>query len=54
MFIAAVAELGLNLAELRGCKSRACLAEIERRSRNVLSDDWKPISIFPDEAKRFR
>lgn len=54
MFVASLAELGMTLSDLRDCHSRACLAQIERRARDVLHVDWKPISVFPEEARRFR
>ena len=54
MLIAAIAELGLNISDLRDCHSRECLDLIERRSRDILHVDWKPISVFPDESRRFK
>ena len=49
-----LAQLGLGLFDLAQCRSRACLAHMERHARNILRIDWKPISVFPNEAKRFR
>ena len=54
MLIAALSQFGMSLASLKECKARACFAQIERNSRKVLKIDWKPISVFPEEAKRFR
>ena len=54
MIVAALAQLGISLADFSHCHSRQCLAQIERRSRDVLHVDWRPISVFPEEAKRFR
>ncbi len=54
MVLAALLELGISLADLEGCRSRACLVHLEKKSRDVLKIDWKPISVFPEEAKRFR
>ena len=54
MAVAALTQLGISLATFRDCRSRACFARIERSSRDVLRVDWKPVSIFPAEAKRFR
>lgn len=54
MFIAALAQLGLSLSHFEKCNSRACAQQIEKASRDVLRVDWKPISVFPEEAKRFR
>jgi len=52
--IAALVQIGMSLAEFRNCRSRECVARIEKASRDVLKIDWKPISVFPEEAKRFR
>ena len=54
MFIAALAELGLTLSSFEKCKSRECAQQIEKASRDVLRVEWRPISIFPEEGKRFR
>ncbi len=55
LFIAAaLLELGMSVSSFDDCPSRACLARIDRASRKVLKIDWKPISVFPREAKRFR
>lgn len=34
--------------------NRQCLEEIDKANRKILRIDWKPISVFPEEAKRFR
>lgn len=49
---ASILQLGLNLTDSSECSSRECVARIERASRKVLEIDWKPISIFPEEAFR--
>lgn len=54
VLIMAVAELGLGVVGLRHCRSRACLVRIERRARDILRVDSRPISVFPEEARRFR
>jgi len=46
--------LGMSLTEVLECRSGTCLRRIEKAKRDVLRIDWKPISIFPEEAKRFR
>jgi hypothetical protein len=53
MFIAAIAELGISLSKIENCNSRLCIAEFEQRSRQILTINWKTISVFPKEAKRF-
>lgn len=54
MVAAALAQFGMSLLDFSNCHSRQCLQKIEKHSRDVLSVDWKPISVFPEEAKRFR
>ena len=54
MLIASLTQLGITLAGFRDCRSRACLVRVEKATRDVLSVDWKPISVFQEEAKRFR
>jgi hypothetical protein len=54
MVLSALLQLGFTLSEFSNCQSRQCLTRIEHMSRRVLKIDWKPISIFPEEAKRFR
>lgn len=46
--------LGMSLTEVLSCRSKTCLNKIEKAKRKVLKMDWKPISIFPEEAKKFR
>jgi len=46
MVLAALAHFGMGL----GASPRT----IEKRSRDILKADWKTISVFPEEAKRFR
>jgi len=54
MFLAAIVQLGISLKDVRDCRSRACLMRMDKAMREVLRVDWKPISVFPEEAKRFR
>src|SRR4051812_24765052 len=53
MDVAALTQLSISLTNASDCKSGACLKRIEKASREVLHVDWKPISIFPAEARRF-
>lgn len=48
-----ILQLGLKFTDSGECTSRECRARIERASRKVLKIDWKPISVFPKEARRF-
>jgi hypothetical protein len=54
MVLAALTQLGITLADLRGCKGRECLVRIEKASRDVLRVEWRPTSIFPKERGKFR
>lgn len=54
MVIAALAKLGISLTDFATCHSWQCSRRIEKASREVLKIDWKPISVFPEEARRFR
>ena len=48
MLMAAMLELGLTLTDLSNPQKMGLA------SRKVLTIQWKPISVFPEEAKRFR
>lgn len=48
MILAALWKLGLSVSNLWNPRL------LERRSREVLRVDWRPVSVLPDEAKRFR
>lgn len=53
MIIAAIGKLGLAALAGGPCMSRECVTNIERASRNILRIEWKPISVFTEEGKRF-
>lgn len=53
-FAAALLELGHAAIRVDKCDSRECLGRMERLSREVLHVPWKPISVFPEEARRIR
>lgn len=48
MLVVALLEFGVSITDLRNP------VKLEQASRKVLRIDWKPISVFPEEAKRFR
>lgn len=52
--IAAAIQFGFSLTELEGCASRQCIQKLSRASDEVIKIHWKPISVFPAEARRFR
>ena len=54
MLVSALAHFGISLLEAETCHSTQCVSRLERASHDVLKIDWKPISVFPEEAKRFR
>lgn len=51
---AALVDLGISFSKLEDCSSRQCWTQIQKTSRKASRIDWKPISVFPEEAKRFR
>ena len=53
MFLTALIQLGYAVSDFENCHSRQCIQNIEKASRDVLKINWKTISIFPEEAKRF-
>ncbi len=53
MFLSAAIQLGIQLSDITS-NSRDSKIRIEKASRDVLRIEWKPISLFPREAKRFR
>ena len=51
---AALIDLGISFSKLEDCSSRQCWTQIQKASRKASHIDWKPISVFTEEAKRFR
>ncbi len=51
---AALVDLGISVSQLEDCSSRRCWTQIQKASRKAIQIDWKPISVFPKEAQRFR
>ncbi len=45
MLIAALVQLGISVTQVH---------KVERAAREIVKIHWKPISVFHDEAKRFR
>jgi hypothetical protein len=54
MVLAALTQFGITLASSRDYTSGRGPARIEKASRDVLRVDWKPLSVFPEEARKFR
>ena len=51
---AALLDLGISISKIEDCSSRVCWNQIQKASHKVIKIDWKPISVFPEEVKRFR
>lgn len=54
MVLAALTQLGISVSKFAECRGRACAQVFDRASRDVLRVDWRPISVWPEEEKRFR
>lgn len=54
MLNTAILQLGMSPVDFLNCKDRKCAQKIEQETRELLKVDWKPISVFPEEAKRFK
>lgn len=52
--ITALMQLGISLTDLGSLSSLSNLKKIDQASKEVLHIKWKPISVFPNEAKRFQ
>lgn len=54
MLIVTLLQLGISLTDIEECRGRECAQKLEKAKNEVLKINWKPISVFPEEAKRFR
>jgi hypothetical protein len=54
MLLAALSELGISMKDFENCHSRQCVKMFQKKAIDVLSIDWRPISVFPDEARTFK
>lgn len=54
ILVAACVKLGFSMMDFQDCHSKECLQKIDKAIPNVLKIDWKPISVFPEEGKRFK
>jgi hypothetical protein len=54
MVLAAIGGLGPAAFQGGLSMSGSCLANTDKAIKNILRIDWKPISVFPEEAKRFQ
>ena len=53
MLAVTLLQLGFTLTDIENCSSRQCSQRLEKAKNEVLKINWKPISVFPDEARRF-
>ena len=53
MVAAAFGQLGLSWRDFTECRGRGCLVKLVKARDRVLRVDWKPMSVFPEEAARF-
>ena len=54
MIVSALLQFGISASHFANCKGRLCAQQIEMRSRDVLRINWRSISVFPEEARRFQ
>lgn len=52
--VAALMQLGISLKDISSLSKPQGLKKIDQASREVTKIKWKPISVFPEEAKRFK
>ena len=51
---AALLDLGITFSHTGDCSSRESRGRLDRAVRQVLRIDWRPISLFPEQAQQFR
>lgn len=54
MLAVTLLQLGFTLTDIENCSGQQCSQRLEKAKNEVLKINWKPISVFPDEARRFR
>lgn len=54
MLVASIVQLGISISDFADCRGRGCILRVIRASHAVLKVDWKPISVFPEEARALR
>lgn len=53
LIAAALLDLGFSMKDL-DCRSGRCLEKLQRGSIQATKIDWRPISVWPEEARRFK
>lgn len=54
MVVSALGEMKLSLRDISDCYSQRHCILLEKKSREYLRLNWMPISMFPEQAKRFK
>lgn len=54
LILAALSQSASNLYRVNKCRSRSCFGKVDLGPRWLFSKSVRPISILPEEAKRFR
>lgn len=54
MLLSTLAHLGLSISDFVTCHSSQCTNKLDNATKQILHINWKPISVWPEEAKRFR
>lgn len=44
----------IELEDMVDCHDHQCVLKLEEAAMDVLRVDWKPISVFPEDATRFQ
>lgn len=54
LLVATLPALGLSLKNARDCSGRECVVKFRNASLKVLKVEWEALSVWPEEAKRFK
>lgn len=54
MLAVTLLQIGLKLTDINNCRDRQCIQKLDQEQVKLLKINWKPISVFPNEAKRFQ
>lgn len=54
LVIAALLQFGIQLNDVTGCIFNTCRTKPNVHLSKILRINWRPISVFPEQAKRFR
>lgn len=54
LIVSAILRLGLSYSDFTECCKGHCHGQLIAARNKVLKVDWRPISLWPEEAKKFR